>query len=437
MIKKDDWVLIERCPFEAVNGLILQVEKLNPRNNTVTVTYNGEATLISRAYCKLADPPAEVTNPPPSARQAIDQVIDGKPARPVNPYRRGDRVIYKGVTVTVLGGVTGEPDHIYFKPPDSDQNGIAPVAEVQPAPPPVPVVEAELVLSLADLESEIQAGIDLIEAGRQRVWVAVSQIRARELWRDAGHKTFEAYCKNRWGWERTNAHDNARAGDVVSDLIAAGVPIHLLPTSVSQALELARVEPAARPDVIDQALEDSGNLTAAALKQARQAVTGQRVSGGRTSGGGGGGGGAQTSTAPPPDPERAAARQQIEATVAAFPVFKPGDRALAVANLQDPPDGQEVTIQAAEGNHFYQTDQGRRHASQLQRLEVEEPPAGLTPGQIEAIAKEAIDVIYNRITERCPAYSLEQIAAVCLGLEDTIREEIEHGLAQLAGQEEQ
>jgi len=415
VITVGDFVIIERCPHAPINGHVLEVLKISPRNGTVTVLFEGEETPISRAYCRKVDPPAQEL--PPPARQAIDQVIDS-PKKPANPFKYGDRVVYEGDAATVLGGVTGQPGHVYFKFAD-ESIGTAHFSRLQAAPaepePPAdliapPLVDSELVLTLKDLEEEIQEGLGQIAAGRQRVWLAAAQIRDRALWQEAGYSSFEGYCKGRWGWERTNSHDNARAGDLLADLMLSGIPDSLLPTSVSQALELAKVEPEHRAEVIDRALEESGQMTAAALRQAAATVTGQS---GATN-------------------EQEEARRQVAALEASLPTFQPGDRAWAAANLQDPPEGRQVAIQSVIGFNYYQTDHGKRHASQLKPIEekaqeAEAPkatPAQLTPKAIEEIAQKSAQTAYEEITHRYD-FDLTEVAQLTLEIEDAIREVME------------
>jgi len=85
----------------------------------------------------------------------------------------------------------------------------------------------------ADLEA-------VIERGRQtfiEVGDALKQIRDRHLYRET-HATFEAYCRERWGWSRSYAHRNIEAAEAVQTL-----PNGNRPTTEAQARELVPLTP--------------------------------------------------------------------------------------------------------------------------------------------------------------------------------------------------
>lgn len=117
----------------------------------------------------------------------------------------------------------------------------------------VPVVTP----TLAELEQVIEQGKDAFI----RVGVALLDIRDRRLYREAGYSRFEDYCRERWGFGRTQAYELIDAAEVTraitdyNEYVAAGrdldavlpvsgipdtgaVPISL-PINAAQAVELA------------------------------------------------------------------------------------------------------------------------------------------------------------------------------------------------------
>ena len=95
-------------------------------------------------------------------------------------------------------------------------------------------------LSLPELERVIERGQQtFIEVGR-----ALLEIRDRRLYRET-HATFEAYCRERWGWGRSYANKTIRAAQT-ADALGTTVPIQ----SERQARAmLNRLEPEEREQV--------------------------------------------------------------------------------------------------------------------------------------------------------------------------------------------
>ncbi len=204
-------------------------------------------------------------------------------------YDAGDFVeIYKGVAITLCvpnGGIIAVDlaiDNDYYscstegKFDYHDEAGIVAYARSvidklwgeQPDPTPItPAVVSESD-QLAALEQQIQQGIDQVEAGRTAIWQAVATVQKQELWRLGGYANFEAYCKQRWGWEKSNAWEVAGAGRITDELIQSGVPESALPTSVSQTRQLAKLPPEKRVEVVQQIAASGEKLTAEAIKQA-------------------------------------------------------------------------------------------------------------------------------------------------------------------------
>lgn len=84
---------------------------------------------------------------------------------------------------------------------------------------------------LSELEQVIQKGKDtFVEVGN-----ALGEIRDARIYRD-DFKSFEEYCKTRWGFSRQNAHEMIVAAEVSGNL--SGTPDTPQITSVSQARPL-------------------------------------------------------------------------------------------------------------------------------------------------------------------------------------------------------
>ncbi|MBD2261409.1 hypothetical protein [Pseudanabaena sp. FACHB-2040] len=131
------------------------------------------------------------------------------------------------------------------------------------------IVEAEPAARLAQLEEEIQASLTQIDEGRSRLWSAVAAVKNEELWREAGHPNFISYCKERWGWEKSNAYDNAIAGEVYQSLVLSGAAENELPQSLGAMRELAKVPESERMEVLQQAqVATGGRVTGKAVRNA-------------------------------------------------------------------------------------------------------------------------------------------------------------------------
>lgn len=98
---------------------------------------------------------------------------------------------------------------------------------------------------LSVLERVIRRGQrKFIEVGR-----ALAEIRDSRLYQ-YGHRTFEEYCREKWGWNRAYAGKIIEAAEVVGGLpenVSHGIQ------NERQARELARVEPERRAQVIEVA----------------------------------------------------------------------------------------------------------------------------------------------------------------------------------------
>jgi hypothetical protein len=111
----------------------------------------------------------------------------------------------------------------------------------------------------------------IIERGQKtflEVGNALLQIKVEKLYlRD--YETFDDYCRDRWGFERTYAHRLMKSAEVVENLLPIGnIP---MPTTESQARPLASLpadkQADAWQDVVDECAESGEPITAAAVQQ--------------------------------------------------------------------------------------------------------------------------------------------------------------------------
>jgi len=133
---------------------------------------------------------------------------------------------------------------------------------------PVELVPSDPQQRLIQLEAEIQEGLDLVDRGKDKTWRAVAAVRSEGVWKIKGHSSFETYCKSRWGWEKSNAHEVANAGAIASELVASGVPESDLPESIAPYRQLAKRSPEQRPEALREVADTNGKPTAKAIKTA-------------------------------------------------------------------------------------------------------------------------------------------------------------------------
>lgn len=99
---------------------------------------------------------------------------------------------------------------------------------------------------------------------------ALLKIRDARLYR-ATHATFEEYCRERWGWGRNYTNKLIAASEVVGNL-SNGYNCTQIPTTESQARELADLEPQEQREVWQAAVDTapSGKVTAAHVRETRE-----------------------------------------------------------------------------------------------------------------------------------------------------------------------
>ena len=119
---------------------------------------------------------------------------------------------------------------------------------------------------------ELRQAEAAIEAGQQtfiEVGTALMGIRDGKLYREQ-HKTFEAYCKERWGIERNYANKLIAGTQVVNKMVdemGTVVPI----SNEAQARELGKVPEEQRGGVLERATEAAGGQpTARHIKEAAE-----------------------------------------------------------------------------------------------------------------------------------------------------------------------
>jgi hypothetical protein len=116
-------------------------------------------------------------------------------------------------------------------------------------------------------QGELRKAEAIIEKGQQMfmdVGNALATIRDGKLYRET-YKTFDAYCKERWKFDRTYAHRLITAAVTVEN-VAHGQQI----TTERQARELAKVPKEKLGAVLERAIDkaDGKKLTAATIKEA-------------------------------------------------------------------------------------------------------------------------------------------------------------------------
>ena len=106
---------------------------------------------------------------------------------------------------------------------------------------------------LQELEAIVAQGLQTFyEVGQ-----ALIEIRDRKLYRET-HKTFEAYCKEKWSLTRPRAYQFISASEVVQNL---STMVDKFPTSERQVRPLTKLPPAQQLEIWQKAVEESPNGT--------------------------------------------------------------------------------------------------------------------------------------------------------------------------------
>lgn len=123
----------------------------------------------------------------------------------------------------------------------------------------------------ADLKS-LEARVEVGLATFVDVGLALIEIRERRLYR-AMHRTFETYCRDRWGMAASRARQLIAAANVVRDLETVTT---VTPANERVARCLAPLPPEQRAEVWREAVETApgGVVTAAHVERVRETMTG-------------------------------------------------------------------------------------------------------------------------------------------------------------------
>ncbi|WP_052672415.1 hypothetical protein [Aliterella atlantica] len=124
---------------------------------------------------------------------------------------------------------------------------------------------SEVVEELSDDELSDRHRLELrVERVFYEAGTALRELRDRKLYRDT-HRTFEDYCKNRFGYHRRHCYQLIDAADVVENLCANSAQkksgtsgAHILPTNEYQVRPLTKLEPAQQIMIWQQAVESAG-----------------------------------------------------------------------------------------------------------------------------------------------------------------------------------
>lgn len=129
---------------------------------------------------------------------------------------------------------------------------------------------------LTDCESRIERNLQ----GFYEVGKALAEIRDERLYhidRGGEFETFEKYCRERWGWEKTYVHYITNSAQAVDDVHHGELP---KPENERQARELSRLpEPEERRAAWKEAVETApqGKVTAAHVREVVNKRTGEVI----------------------------------------------------------------------------------------------------------------------------------------------------------------
>ncbi|MEA5508009.1 hypothetical protein VB735_33990 [Halotia wernerae UHCC 0503] len=86
---------------------------------------------------------------------------------------------------------------------------------------------------------------------------ALTELRDRRLYRST-HLTFEEYCKDRFGYNRSRSYQIIDAATVVDNLHKCPQIVDILPTAEGQVRPMTKLEPQEQQEVWRQAVEKAG-----------------------------------------------------------------------------------------------------------------------------------------------------------------------------------
>ncbi len=129
-----------------------------------------------------------------------------------------------------------------------------------------PVV-VEVLEELTEPEAAERHRLELtVERAFYEAGAALRQLRSRRLYRST-HRTFEEYCRERFGFSRQNVNYLIAASGVVDNLLTTNGCqnsqtnyFQILPTSERQVRPLTTLEPDEQREVWQQAVEEAGGI---------------------------------------------------------------------------------------------------------------------------------------------------------------------------------
>lgn len=142
---------------------------------------------------------------------------------------------------------------------------------------PVEVAQVEILEELTHEEERARQRLELgVEQAFYQAGKALAELRHRRLYRST-HRTFEAYCKDRFGFTRRHS-DYLIAGAVAVENLQQMRTIHsqILPTKLEQIKPLASLKPDEQRQVWDKAVETangkvpSGRIVKGIVKQLKE-----------------------------------------------------------------------------------------------------------------------------------------------------------------------
>lgn len=124
-----------------------------------------------------------------------------------------------------------------------------------------PTPAVEVVEELSQEEASDRHRLELkVERAFREAGLALAELRNRRLYRST-HKTWEAYCKDRFGYGRDAADLRIKAAAVVEEI--ERVPTNrrqILPTTLEQVRPLTKLAPDEQREVWQQAVEEAGGI---------------------------------------------------------------------------------------------------------------------------------------------------------------------------------
>ncbi|WP_317111783.1 hypothetical protein [Chroococcidiopsis sp. SAG 2025] len=118
-------------------------------------------------------------------------------------------------------------------------------------------VQVEVLSELDEDEERDRHRLELrVERAFCEAGKALAELRERRLYRST-HKTFEAYCQDRFGFTRRHVNYLIAGSQVVENLQMGTIGSQILPTSERQVRSLIALEPDEQREVWQQAVEAS------------------------------------------------------------------------------------------------------------------------------------------------------------------------------------